>query len=78
METFDTLLPPLFTTKGPAKSYDELTSSDWIATANLWIVRKSTQSILYQQRSMSKSWAPGKLDVIVGGKVNAGELLCRL
>jgi len=72
MEKFELLKPPLFTPSGIFKSIDEITPQDWIATFNLWIIR-SNNSILYQQRSLTKAWAPGKLDVIVGGKVSAGE-----
>lgn len=74
-ETFVTLVPPLFDTFGtPATIETAITEGLWIATANLWVVQtKPTPAIVYQQRSLSRKWAPGKLDVLVGGKIDAGE-----
>ncbi|HEC65663.1 MAG TPA: NUDIX domain-containing protein [bacterium] len=74
MEKFDLLKPPLFGNSHSSKTYDELTASDWIASFNLWIVREGKNpSLLYQLRGKSRAWAPGKLDVPVGGKISAGE-----
>jgi 8-oxo-dGTP pyrophosphatase MutT (NUDIX family) len=40
----------------------------WFPTVNLWVVqREPVPSIIYQQRSPNIGWAPGKLDVFIGG-----------
>jgi hypothetical protein len=74
-EMVDILMPPMFEKSGIVKSKDEAyNSGDWIGTFNLWIVKgKPVPSIIYQQRSFNASWAPGKLDVAVGGHYQAGE-----
>lgn len=69
---FATLLPPHFTEFGEPLDIDEAIGIHaWIASVNVWIV--NNRSIVYQQRSVNKLWAPGKLDVIIGGKVDEGE-----
>jgi len=72
---FTTLVPPFFDNKGPDTTCEEAIENHlWIATVNLWVLKTDpTPSIVYQVRSKSKKWAPGKLDVLVGGKVDAGE-----
>lgn len=77
MNNVRTLLPPLFQDFGPSSSLETaIAENRWIATVNLWILQtEPIPSILYQQRSMNKSWAPGKLDVVAGGKVDEGETL---
>lgn len=75
MEKFKTLLPPMFVEEGEACTVGEAVSkSAWIATVNLWLIKTSPEpAILYQQRSLTRKWSPGKLDVVVGGKVDHGE-----
>lgn len=75
MADIRTLQPPLFTEFGPTVPLEEAIKKGlWISTVNLWVLQtEPTPAILYQQRSMNKSWAPGKLDVVAGGKVDAGE-----
>jgi len=74
-EKVDILTPPTFEKSGQIKLKQEAwQDGDWIATFNLWIVQdKPEPAIIYQQRSLQKSWAPGKLDVTAGGHLLAGE-----
>ena len=75
MEKVDILLPPSFEKSGKIKTKEQAwKDEDWIGTFNLWVVQKNPEpSIVYQQRDLAKSWAPGKLDVSAGGHYNAGE-----
>lgn len=77
MNNIRTLLPPIFSDFGPSMSIEEaIKQGRWIATVNLWVLQtEPVPSILYQQRSSAKSWAPEKLDVVAGGKVDEGESL---
>lgn len=76
-ELVDILEPPLFKPSGVTKTREQAhDAGDWIGTFNLWIVtRNPVPSIIYQQRSMQKKWAPGLLDVAAGGHYLAGEKL---
>jgi|SRR5581483_7604792 len=76
-ERVDILEPPLFKTKGVIKTREEAhNNGDWIGTFNLWIFTRNPEpSIVYQQRSKLKKWAPGMLDVAAGGHYLAGEKL---
>ncbi len=72
---FTTLQPPMFTSKGQDSTREDAIGKGlWIATVNLWLVTENNGgSLIYQRRSKNKAWAPGKLDVAIGGKVDAGE-----
>jgi isopentenyldiphosphate isomerase len=76
-EIVDILEPPFFTATGKTKPREQaFDDGDWIGTFNLWIFsRQEEPSILYQQRSLEKSWAPGLLDLAAGGHYMAGEKL---
>jgi isopentenyldiphosphate isomerase len=76
-EIVDILVPPLFTPSGKTKTREQAhDGGDWIGGFNLWIVTKNPEpSIIYQQRSMLKKWAPGLLDLAAGGHFLAGEKL---
>jgi hypothetical protein len=76
-EQVDILVSPLFKPSGEIKTREQAhDDGDWIGTFNLWIfTRKPEPSIIYQQRSMQKKWAPGLLDVAAGGHYQAGEKL---
>lgn len=51
-------------------------SGDWLGSFNLWIVKTARiPSIIYQQRSFQSAWAPGLLDVSVGGHYKAKETM---
>lgn len=75
MEKVDILLPPRFEKSGEVKEREQaIADGDWLGTFNLWVVqRKPVPAIVYQQRGPNKSWAPNKLDVTVGGRLQAGE-----
>jgi len=72
---FSTLLPPLFNEPGDNVTREEAIENGlWIATVNLWLITDNDEgSIIYQVRGKDKAWAPGKLEVEVGGKVGADE-----
>lgn len=74
-EKVDVLIPPTFMKSGKKKTLEQAwNDADWIGTFNLWIVQdKPIPAIVYQQRSLDNSWAPGKLDVTAGGHYSAGE-----
>lgn len=74
-EYVDILQPPTFEKTGQTKTLNQAwNDEDWIGTFNLWIVQKDPEpAIIYQQRSLTSSWEPGKLDVSVGGHYSAGE-----
>lgn len=74
-ERVDILVPPMFHPGGEIKTREQAQNDgDWIATFNLWIVTKlPAPAIIYQRRSLQKSWAPGFLDVAAGGHYMAGE-----
>jgi isopentenyldiphosphate isomerase len=76
-EQVDILEPPFFQPSGRTKPRGQAhADGDWIGTFNLWIVtRHPKPAIVYQQRSLTKSWAPGLLDVAAGGHYLAGETL---
>lgn len=76
-EKVDILEPPLFTPTGQVKTRQQAYSDgDWTGAFNLWIVSRSPEpSIVYQQRSPNKAWAPNLLDVTAGGHFEAGEKL---
>lgn len=76
-EKVDILKPPMFRPTGVVKTRDEAhDSGDWIGGFNLWIFTRDPEpSIVYQQRSKLKKWAPGLLDVAAGGHFLAGEKL---
>jgi hypothetical protein len=76
-EQVDILVPPLFKQSGVVKSRKQANlDGDWVGTFNLWILNNSSEpSIVYQQRSPDKTWAPNLLDVAVGGHYQAGEKL---
>ena len=76
-ENVDILVPPFFTTNGTIKTREQaLNDGDWIGTFNLWILTSNPEpSIIYQQRSLSRAWSPGLLDVAAGGHYQAGEQL---
>jgi isopentenyldiphosphate isomerase len=76
-EEVDILKPPHFQPSGIIKSREQaLKNGDWIGTFNLWVVRRTPEpAILYQQRSLQKSWAPGMLDLAAAGHYKAGEVL---
>lgn len=76
-ELVDILEPPLFKPSGVVKTREQAQNNgDWIGTFNLWIFTKDpVPSIIYQQRSLQKKWAPGLLDVAAGGHYTAGEKL---
>jgi isopentenyldiphosphate isomerase len=76
-ERVDILVPPLFKPNGVVKTREQAhDNGDWIGTFNLWIFAKQPEpSIIYQQRSLRKKWAPGLLDVAAGGHYMAGEKL---
>lgn len=76
-EEVDILLPPMFEKSGATKTRDQAyDAGDWVGTFNLWIVTNHPEpSIIYQQRSPKKKWAPGLLDVTAGGHYTAGEQL---
>jgi hypothetical protein len=59
-EIVDILEPPFFEVSGETKPREQaFADGDWIGTFNLWILSKASEpSILYQQRSLNKSWAP--------------------
>ena len=74
-ELVDILTPPMFTKSGVVKTREQAwADGDWIATFNLWIARSSPgPAILFQERSIRSSFAPGKLDIAAGGHYTAGE-----
>lgn len=76
-EKVDILQPPMFEPTGIVKTKRQAwDDEDWIGTFNLWIVqRHPVPSLVYQQRGPKSSWAPGLLDVPVGGHYQAGEKL---
>jgi len=76
-EQVDILLPPDFQKSGQIKPLSKAwQDGDWIGTFVLWIVQdRPTPALLYQQRSLDSSWAPGKLDVTAGGHYRAGETI---
>jgi hypothetical protein len=76
-EHVDILEPPDFKPSGVVKTRDQAQKDgDWIGTFNLWILTRLPEpAIIYQQRSLKKDWAPGKLDVAAGGHYTSGESL---
>ena len=76
---YRTLLPPLFNIYGEDSSIDDAQSKGlWLVSVNLWIVSRLADGqygIVFQRRSLTRKWSPGKLDVSVGGKVNEGDSL---
>ena len=76
-ELLDILEPPLFTKSGRTKTREQAyDDGDWVGTFNLWIVqRQPVPALVYQIRGPKKAWAPGKLDVPVGGHYLAGETM---
>ena len=77
MEQVDILAPPDFTPTGKVKTRNQAQKDgDWLGTFNLWILTRDPEpAIIYQQRSLKKDWAPGKLDVAAGGYYGHGEAL---
>ncbi|MFC1790071.1 NUDIX domain-containing protein [Patescibacteria group bacterium] len=75
MEKVDILLPPTFKKSGQTKTLKQAwNDEEWLGSFNLWIIRsKPISGIVYQQRSLNSSWAPGKLDVSAAGHYSAGE-----
>jgi isopentenyldiphosphate isomerase len=76
-ERVDVLTPPLFIPSGVVKTREQAyNDGDWVGGFNLWVFTKDpVPSIIYQQRSRQKQWAPGLLDVAAGGHFLAGEKL---
>ncbi len=74
-ELVDVYAPPRFERNGVVKTRQEVVADgDWPAAFNLWLYTRIPEpSMIYQMRSLSKSWEPGKLDVAAGGHYNAGE-----
>ncbi len=77
MEKVDILTPPTFEKSGVTKDINQAwDDEDWIGTFNLWVLQNQPiPAIVYQVRSPKTIWAPGKLDVTVGGHYSAGEEL---
>lgn len=74
----DVLDPNTFERTGKVVNiHDAWRNGYWIGTFNLWVVQNvdGEQSILYQRRVPSATWAPRRLDVSVGGHYDAGEVL---
>lgn len=74
-ELVDVLTPPAFAKSGEILTReDAIALNKWIGVFNLWIVQTApVPSIIYQQRSPHKSWAPLAFDVSVAGHLIAGE-----
>lgn len=72
-----TLKPPFFEESGEEVTLNEAMDKHlWIPSVNLWLVSENNGgSMIFQRRSKSRKWAPGLLDVAVGGKVDAGETI---
>jgi isopentenyldiphosphate isomerase len=47
----------------------------WIRVSHLWIISLKTDKVLFQKRSNSKKFFPGKLDITAAGHYAAGEEL---
>jgi len=74
-ELVDILNPLDLTKTGQVKyKFEAHINGDWLGSFNLWVVQRyPIQAILYQQRSFDAKWAPGLIDVTVGGHYRAGE-----
>jgi isopentenyldiphosphate isomerase len=47
----------------------------WVRVSHLWIINPSLNTVLFQKRSNSKKFFPGKLDITAAGHYTAGEEL---
>ncbi|HSX27848.1 MAG TPA: NUDIX domain-containing protein [Candidatus Saccharimonadales bacterium] len=74
-EIVDILAPPKFEPTGQTLPRSQaIQTGKWIGTFNIWLYRSEGEpAMLYQQRSLTKKWEPGKLDVSAGGHYAAGE-----
>ncbi len=73
----EVLQPPEFSKTGRLVPRTEAWQKGlWYGTFNLWIVTSNPEPcIIYQQRSPTIGWAPGKLDVALAGHYENGETI---